>query len=216
MGAHRLGHRVCRRAARPLVAGAGLCPHRAAGRRAEPALAARLEPGHAVVRRVVGLGRLVVLRPRRAAAPAGDGAGDLCLLRRLDAAAGLAARHLPGLRGPESGADHRAHRAAGWARRSGPDGGGGADPADDGAARPQLPRHLRRAGRAESPGPGARGAAARRDGRGRSRAARPSWPTARRRSFSPPPATTCASRCMRWACSPRRCGRRPTTTRRCT
>ncbi|MCK7494624.1 MAG: hypothetical protein MZW92_28250 [Comamonadaceae bacterium] len=30
-------------------------------------------------------------------------------------------------------------------------------------------------------------------------------PTAPRRSSSPPPATTCASRCTRWACSPRRC-----------
>ena len=37
------------------------------------------------------------------------------------------------------------------------------------------------------------------------RAARPRSPTAPRRSSSPPPATTCASRCTRWACSPRRC-----------
>ena len=34
---------------------------------------------------------------------------------------------------------------------------------------------------------------------------RPRSPTAPRPSSSPPRATTCASRCMRWACSPRRC-----------
>ena len=41
--------------------------------------------------------------------------------------------------------------------------------------------------------------------RPRRRAGRPRWPTAPRRSSSPPPATICASRCMPWACSPRRC-----------
>ena len=45
------------------------------------------------------------------------------------------------------------------------------------------------------------------------RATRPRSPTAPRRSSSPPPATTCASRCTPWACSPRPCARAPTTPR---
>ena len=49
--------------------------------------------------------------------------------------------------------------------------------------------------------------------RPRTRAAPPRPPAAPRRSSSPPPATTCASRCTRWACSPRRCASAPATPR---
>ena len=98
----------------------------------------------------------------------------------------------------------------GWQIAAGDDGGDG----DDAAARPQLPRRVRARRRAEAAHRGARrrSCAPRRRSPTR-RATRPRSPTAPRRSSSPPPATTCASRCTRWACSPRRCARARTSRR---